>query len=195
MVPSHFLWTKANANGMALGTPGRVAISGVFHNCRGFSKGAFCKYVGIHTAFNYELLVFIQAINIVWDKGWHRIWVEMESQFMVNCALDKNFVLPWFCANRWYNCKFKIDIMHLLISDKIREGCNMLVMAHFLLTVAFTKVSWLIWGFKCCIKYLFFCFLFHSSVSATFSWVCLVFFSFFSFFYMYLTSELSFIHV
>ena len=67
-IPPHLLWTKCNTDGMALGCPGVSAIGGIFRNFRGFSKGCFCLNIGINTAFVAELLAFMQAVEIAWDK-------------------------------------------------------------------------------------------------------------------------------
>ena len=68
-----FSWTKVNTYGMALGSPGKSVVGGIFRTYRGFSKGDFCRFVGNHTAFKAELLAFIQAINIAWAKIWTKL--------------------------------------------------------------------------------------------------------------------------
>lgn len=120
--PPQFQWVKVNTDGMALGAPGRAAIGVIFRNYRGFSKGAFCKFIRVHTAFEVELLAFIQAIHIAWEKGWHKLWVEMDSKSVVLCVNRNNFVPPWFAATLWQNYKWKMNRMISHISHIFMEG-------------------------------------------------------------------------
>ena len=120
--PPHFSWHKANTDGLAFGSPGRAAIGGIFRNYRGFSKGAFSKFIGIHNAFEAELLAFMQAIEIAWEKNWRKLWVEMDSKAVVNCVMDHQFKPPWCVLTQWANCKAKMSQMQLHITHIYREG-------------------------------------------------------------------------
>ena len=63
---------------------------------------------GRHTAFEAELLAFIQAINFAWEKGWHKLWIEMDSQVVVNCVQTKELTPPWGLKSEWFNCRRKL---------------------------------------------------------------------------------------
>ena len=123
MPPLHH-WLKVNTDGMALGSPGLAAIGGVFRTYRGFSKGCFCKAIGIHNAFFAELLAFITAVDIAWNKGWFNIWFEMDSLSVVNCIYDQKFSPPWPLITAWSTCKSKFSQMNFHVSHKniFREG-------------------------------------------------------------------------
>lgn len=68
-------WLKVNTDGMASGCPGPAAVGGIFRNCRGFFKGAFCGKIGNHNAFYAEVNALIQAIEFAWGKGWKKTLV------------------------------------------------------------------------------------------------------------------------
>ena len=120
--PPHFNWIKCNTDGMALGCPGYAAIGGIFRTYRGFSKGCFCLNIGIHTAFVAELLAFIQAIELAWERNWFQIWFELDSKAVVQCVNNPSYSPPWQLLNRWRNCRYKMNNMQLYITHNYREG-------------------------------------------------------------------------
>ncbi|KAM7531423.1 hypothetical protein LguiB_034833 [Lonicera macranthoides] len=120
--PPHFLWLKVNSDGMALGTPGIAAIGGIFRNNRGFSKGCFCKNIGIQNAFFAELKAFFTAVHLAWSKNWKQIWFELDSLSVVNCMHNPNFSPPWQLSIEWFNCQNKLRRMQYHISHIYREG-------------------------------------------------------------------------
>ena len=58
--------------------------------------------IAIATAFAVELLGAILAIEIAFDKGWNRLWLECNSRLVVN-AFNSSFEGPWKLSNRWPN--------------------------------------------------------------------------------------------
>ena len=120
--PPHFHWIKCNTDGMALGCPGNAAIGGVFRTFRGFSKGCFCLNIGIQTAFVAELLAFMQAIELAWEKNWFHIWFELDSKAVVDCVNNTAYSPPWQLLNRWRNCRDMMNNMQLYITHTFREG-------------------------------------------------------------------------
>lgn len=121
-LPPHHSWIKINTNGMALGSPGLAAIGGIFRNSRGFSKGCFCKNIGIQNAFVAELTAFITAVNLAWQNNWFQVWFEMDSKAVVDCIQNYNFKPPWQLINSWANCQNKLKQMQHYISHVYREG-------------------------------------------------------------------------
>lgn len=121
-IPPHTQWIKVNTDGMALGTPGKAAIGAIFRNNRGFSKGCFCKFIGIQNAFVAELTAFITAVNIAWLKNWKKIWFELDSKSVVNCIQNSSFKPPWQLFNEWNNCHHQLQHMQYYISHVYREG-------------------------------------------------------------------------
>lgn len=120
--PPNFNWIKCNTDGMALGCPGVAAIGGIFRTYRGFSKGCFCLNISIQTAFVAELTAFIQAIDLDWDKQWLQLWLELDSQAVVQCVNNPSFQPPWHFLTRWKNCKHKMNRMQTYVTHTYREG-------------------------------------------------------------------------
>ena len=54
-----------------------------FCNPKGFSRGCFSLSTGIMSAFVVELIVAILAIKKVWHMGWHSLWIESDSIYVV----------------------------------------------------------------------------------------------------------------
>ncbi|KAK2658521.1 hypothetical protein Ddye_005054 [Dipteronia dyeriana] len=75
--------TKVNTDGAALSSPCAEGCRGVFRNCRAFVKGCFVVPLDHVFAFEAELLVASMAINFAWQNGWHRIWLESDSSYVV----------------------------------------------------------------------------------------------------------------
>lgn len=107
---------------MALGNPGIAAIGGIFRAYRGFSKGCFCLNIGLHTAFVAELTAFIQAIELAWDKQWLQIWLELDSQAVVQSVNNPSFQPPWHLLTRWKNCKQIMKRTQTYVTHTYREG-------------------------------------------------------------------------
>ena len=107
---------------MALGAPGLAAIGGIFRNYRGFSKGSFCKAIGVQNAFFAELLAFITAVDIAWHKGWFKIWFEMDSLTLVTSIQNDSFQPPWPLLIAWQNCQQQLTQFQYHISHVFREG-------------------------------------------------------------------------
>ncbi|KAI9192216.1 hypothetical protein LWI28_019629 [Acer negundo] len=76
-------WIKVNTDGVAMGSPGFGGIGGIFRNCRAFVKGCFAIPLGQVFAFKAELLAASLAINFAWKYGWHRLWLESDSSYVV----------------------------------------------------------------------------------------------------------------
>lgn len=84
--------------------------------------GALCKQVGIHNAFAAELLAFMEAINIAFDKGWRKLWIEMDSLTLAKGMQTHIFKPPWKFSTLWSICKSKMEGMQIQISHIFREG-------------------------------------------------------------------------
>ncbi|KAK2652566.1 hypothetical protein Ddye_012422 [Dipteronia dyeriana] len=76
-------WTKVNTDGVALSSPGVGGCGGIFCNCRAFVTGCFAVPLDHVFAFEVELLTDSIAINFAWQNGWHRIWLENDSSYVV----------------------------------------------------------------------------------------------------------------
>ncbi|KAK3189542.1 hypothetical protein Dsin_029103 [Dipteronia sinensis] len=76
-------WIKVNTDGASLGSPGVEGCGGVFRTCRSFVKACFAVPIGQVFAFEAKLLAASLAINYAWNLGWHRIWLESDSSYVV----------------------------------------------------------------------------------------------------------------
>ncbi|KAK3225524.1 hypothetical protein Dsin_005386 [Dipteronia sinensis] len=76
-------WIKVNTDGAALGSLGVGGCGGVFRTCRYFVKACFAVPLGLVFVFEAELLAASLAINYAWNLGWHRIWLEIDSSYVV----------------------------------------------------------------------------------------------------------------
>ncbi|KAK2652371.1 hypothetical protein Ddye_012227 [Dipteronia dyeriana] len=76
-------WTKVNIDGAALNSQGAGGCGDIFRNCRAFVKGCFAVPLDHVFAFEAELLAASIAINFSWQNGWHRIWLESDSSYVV----------------------------------------------------------------------------------------------------------------
>ncbi|KAK2644850.1 hypothetical protein Ddye_020045 [Dipteronia dyeriana] len=76
-------WIKVNTDGVTLGWPDVGGCGGVFRTCRSFVKACFAVPLGQVFTFEAELLAASLAINYAWNLGWHRIWLESDSSYIV----------------------------------------------------------------------------------------------------------------
>ncbi|KAK3222115.1 hypothetical protein Dsin_009140 [Dipteronia sinensis] len=83
-------WMKVNTDGAALSSPGVGGCGGVFRNCRAFVKGCFAVPLGQVFAFEAQLLAASMAINLAWQNGWHRIWLESDSSYLVHLLTSRS---------------------------------------------------------------------------------------------------------
>ena len=89
-IPVHWLppqvgWVKLNTDGMAQGAPGRAAARGVFRDHMGVVVGTYCFDIGIGTGFLAEISALIQGIEYAYRRGWHRLWIELDSMAVLQC--------------------------------------------------------------------------------------------------------------
>ncbi|KAK2646168.1 hypothetical protein Ddye_021363, partial [Dipteronia dyeriana] len=97
-------WTKVNTDGAALSSPGVGGCGGVFHNCRAFVKGCFDVYLDhvfvfllimCFLCFEAEFLVASMAIYFARQNGWHQIWFESDSSYVVQLLSSHSDQVLW----------------------------------------------------------------------------------------------------
>ncbi|KAK3218041.1 hypothetical protein Dsin_012011 [Dipteronia sinensis] len=86
---------KDNIDGAALSSTGVGGCGGVFRNCRAFVKGYFAVPLGQVFAFEAELPAASMAINLAWQNGWHRIWLESDCSYVVHLLASRSEQVPW----------------------------------------------------------------------------------------------------
>ncbi|KAK3198786.1 hypothetical protein Dsin_022201 [Dipteronia sinensis] len=87
-------WIKVNTDGAVLSSPGAGGCGGVLRNCKAFVKGCFTVSLGHVFAFEVELLAASMAINFAWQNGWHRIWLESDSSYVVQLLFSRSEHVP-----------------------------------------------------------------------------------------------------
>ncbi|KAK3220867.1 hypothetical protein Dsin_014837 [Dipteronia sinensis] len=88
-------WIKVNTDGAALSSLGVGGCRGVFRNCRAFMNGCFVVPLGQVFAFEAEILATSMAVNFAWQNGWHRIWLESDSSYVVQLLASRSEQVPW----------------------------------------------------------------------------------------------------
>ena len=94
-------WIKANIDGSALVSPSAAGASCIFITSAGFPRGFFSFSVGQNYVFMAELKAAIHAVNSAWQKGWHNIWIECDSSYVVRLLHDKSLDVPWKFRSDW----------------------------------------------------------------------------------------------
>ncbi|KAK0572334.1 hypothetical protein LWI29_030054 [Acer saccharum] len=113
---------KVNTDGAAFGSPGLAGCAGVFRTCRGFVRGCFAIPLGVCFAFEAELAAAVHAIDYAWTFGWHRLWLESDSTFVVNILRSRSRKVPWRWRPAWDRCLRLISQMDFAVTHIYREG-------------------------------------------------------------------------
>ncbi|XP_055960966.1 uncharacterized protein LOC130015235 [Mercurialis annua] len=87
-------WIKVNTDGSALGAPGPAGAGGIFRNSDGHPVGAFAVNVGNDFANVAELFAAINAVEIAWNKNWLSLWLECDSQYVVQLFVSSAIRVP-----------------------------------------------------------------------------------------------------
>lgn len=66
-------------------------------------------------------MAVIQAIKLTWVRDWKHIWLEVDSEFVLNFIHSPNLV-PWKLSVEWRNCLYQISQMQFRSSHIFREG-------------------------------------------------------------------------
>lgn len=112
-------WVKANSDGAARGSPGYASGAGLFRDSNGNFLGFFLNFFGVTYAFNAELLATISSIEIAYEKGWHSLWLECDSNLVIDAFYSYDIV-PWHLKIRWKNCKYICQQMRFQATHILR---------------------------------------------------------------------------
>ncbi|KAK3184806.1 hypothetical protein Dsin_032092 [Dipteronia sinensis] len=85
------------------------------------TDGAALSSLGVF-AFEEELLAALMAINFAWQNGWHRIWLESDSSYMVQLLSSRSKQVPWQIRQAWQHRIYQISMMEFQVSHIFREG-------------------------------------------------------------------------
>jgi len=53
------------------------------------------------------------AIELAYQRGWRRLWIETDSM-LVSLAFKSKSIVLWFLRNRWVNCIYLSTSMSFL---------------------------------------------------------------------------------
>lgn len=87
-------WIKVSTDGSAVGCPGIARAGGVFRDACDQVLACFQVSGGVAFAFEAELLGAITAMEIAWAKGWHHLWLESNSSYVVGLLGSRDWRIP-----------------------------------------------------------------------------------------------------
>lgn len=88
-------WHKANIDGASRGAPGQSSCGCIFRNFRAFVRGSFAMSLGHQYLLYAEMMGFIIAIKIACVKRLFPLWLESNSETLVNIVKTRSFSVPW----------------------------------------------------------------------------------------------------
>lgn len=119
--PPQCNWVKCNTDGAAKGCPGPAGCGGVFRDQSAAIVGCIAANLGLNSALQAELIGAMLAIELAYERGWHNLWIESDSELVV-AAFKNPDIVPWRLRNRWQNCLTLTNGMHFQVSHIYREG-------------------------------------------------------------------------
>lgn len=114
-------WIKCNPDGASRRNPGLSTYGGIFRDSSGAILGCFSDFIGVSTSFNVELVGPMKAIELVYQKGWSKLWLECDSSLVVAAFYCIDLV-PWKHKNRWRICLALTKNMLFQVTHTFREG-------------------------------------------------------------------------
>ncbi|XP_057811778.1 uncharacterized protein LOC131026015 [Salvia miltiorrhiza] len=115
-------WIKVNTDGFAMGALGNIAAGGVFRDHFSWVRGSFHYKDGVGFTFVAELLAVIKAIMIAHDRGWHHLWIESDSTYIVHLLMERSCSVPWRFIVLWNKVLSLLSEFQLHISHIYRKG-------------------------------------------------------------------------
>ncbi|KAK3189374.1 hypothetical protein Dsin_028935 [Dipteronia sinensis] len=62
-------------------------------------------------AFEAKFLTASLAINYAWNLGWHKIWLESDSSYIVQLLSIRSDQVTWRVRQAWQRCIYQISHM------------------------------------------------------------------------------------
>ncbi|XP_057803279.1 uncharacterized protein LOC131018582 [Salvia miltiorrhiza] len=115
-------WIKVNTDGAASGAPGDIAAGGVYRDKFCVVRGSFHLKGGKGYAFEAELLAVITAVAIAHSRGWHKLWLEADSLYVVKLLEDRSLAVPWCFYAAWKATLARLNDITFRVSHIFREG-------------------------------------------------------------------------
>ena len=82
----------------------------------------FAQNIGIATAFVAEFYALLLAVELAFQKGWRRVWFEVDYMVALHTFFNKNFSPPWQLRRCWERCNMLMESMEVRHSHIFREG-------------------------------------------------------------------------
>ncbi|XP_057779485.1 uncharacterized protein LOC130998068 [Salvia miltiorrhiza] len=115
-------WIKVNTDGAASGAPGDIAAGGVYRDKFCVVRCCFHLKGGKGYAFEAELLAVITAVAIAHSRGWHKLWLEADSLYVVKLLEDRSLAVPWRFYAAWKITLARLNDITFRVSHIFREG-------------------------------------------------------------------------
>ncbi|KAF1860066.1 hypothetical protein Lal_00027917 [Lupinus albus] len=112
---------KVSTDGTTHGYPGHAGGSEIFRDNACGVLGCFVNYLGIQNSLYAELFPTFLAIKVAYAKGWHVIWMECDSTWVVDFFQGKNKI-SWRLSNLWDHCSGLLSLMNFKVSHIFRDG-------------------------------------------------------------------------
>ncbi|KAL8547600.1 hypothetical protein ACS0TY_007065 [Phlomoides rotata] len=113
---------KINVDGGAAGTPGNLTGDGVFRDNFGVFWGYFAVTHGRGYTFEAELATTLYAIEIAYDNGWTKIWLESDSTYVVHILKSSLPEVPRRLLDRWHRVRRLRTKLSIVVSHIYKEG-------------------------------------------------------------------------
>lgn len=101
---------------------GLASYGGVFCNYKAFIRGSFVQPLGVKFPLYAEFMGFIKSIEIACIKGWFLLWLESDSEVLVQKVRTHSALVPWSLRSRWMNRLHSLEGKTYRISHIFREG-------------------------------------------------------------------------
>ncbi|MCH89899.1 ribonuclease H protein, partial [Trifolium medium] len=113
-------WIKCNIDEAAKGSPGIASCGGVFRDHAAALYYCFAEPLGETSSFQAKLCAAMRAIEVAYSMNWNNLWLESDSELVVQAFKNTNFMVAWNLRNRWHNVKFLLSRMNCIVSHIYR---------------------------------------------------------------------------
>ncbi|KAL8482891.1 hypothetical protein ACS0TY_025795 [Phlomoides rotata] len=107
---------KINVDGGASGSLCHLTGVGGFRDNFGVFRGCFAVSHGWGFAFEVELASALYIIELAHDRGWHNIWLESDSTYVVHILKSSDPAVPWSLLARWHHVRRLRSDMNMVVS-------------------------------------------------------------------------------
>lgn len=132
-------WLKCNMNG---------PYSNSLASCGRFFRDehqdlfyAFSELVEGSSSLHTELYGIIMAIDITIHFSWNKLWLKMNSTFVL-LALQDSKVVSWNIKTKWLNIMVKVKSMSFFVTHIFREGNQWANKLAFITIPSIDPVVW-----------------------------------------------------